>query len=250
MIKLVLLRHGESLWNKENRFTGWVDIGLSQRGIVEAQRAAELLKEKGLEFDVAYTSVLRRAIRSLWVVLSQLDIMWLPVIRSWRLNEKHYGALQGLNKAETAIKYGEAQVLQWRRSFDIAPPPLEKTDEHYLGNDARYKDLDEKDIPTTECLKDVIDRLMPLLEKELLPALKAGKRLLIVAHGNSLRALIKYFDKLSNKEIMKVNVPTGIPLIYELDDHLKPIKHYYLGDPAAVKKAIENVAKQGKAGKN
>ena len=249
MINLVLLRHGESTWNKENRFTGWTDVPLTEKGVEEAKEAGRILKKEGYTFDVAFTNVLKRAVDTLDIVLEELDIN-VPIHKSWRLNERHYGVLQGLNKAETITKYGEKQVLLWRRSYDIRPPALSKDDKRYPGKDPKYKDLDEKDIPTTECLKDTIDRLMPLLEEELLPALKAGKRLLIVAHGNSLRALIKYFDKLSDEEIMQVNVPTGIPLIYELDDHLKPIKHYYLGDPEVVKRAIADVANQGKAEKS
>ncbi|HEY50580.1 MAG TPA: 2,3-diphosphoglycerate-dependent phosphoglycerate mutase [Dehalococcoidia bacterium] len=247
MIKLVLLRHGESIWNKENRFTGWTDVDLSRRGIKEAQKAGEVLKEEGYTFDVAFTSVLKRAIRTLWIVLDEMDLMWIPVYRSWRLNERHYGALQGLNKAETAAKYGEKQVLIWRRSYDIRPPSLEETDERYPGNDPIYADLDRKDIPLTECLKDTVERFLPYWHEVLAPTIKSGKRVLISAHGNSLRALVKYLDHISDDDIVRLNIPTGIPLVYELDGELKPIKSYYLGDPEQVAKATAAVARQGKA---
>jgi len=247
MIKLVLLRHGESTWNKENRFTGWIDVDLSETGILEAKRAGQVLKEQGYSFDVAFTSVLKRAIRTLWSVLDEMDLMWIPVYRSWRLNERHYGALQGLNKAEMAAKFGEEQVLIWRRSYDVRPPALEKTNERYPGNDPRYKELDEKDIPLTECLKDTVNRVLPYWHEVIAPMIKSGKRAIISAHGNSLRALVKYLDNISDEDIVGLNIPTGISLVYELDDALKPIKSYYLGDPEEVKKAMETVAKQGKA---
>ncbi len=247
MQKLVLLRHGESIWNKENRFTGWTDVDLSEKGREEAKKSAELFKKEGYVFDLAFTSVLKRAIRTLWIVLDEMDLMWIPVFRSWRLNEKHYGTLQGLNKAETAAKYGEEQVLIWRRSYDVQPPALTKDDPRHPGNDPRYKDLDPKDIPATECLKDTVERFLPYWHQTLAPAIKSGKRLIIAAHGNSLRALVKYLDNISDEAILKLNIPTGIPLVYELDDVLKPIKNYYLGDPEEVKKAMEKVASQGKA---
>ena len=247
MKKLVLLRHGESTWNKENRFTGWTDVDLSEKGLQEANEAGQVLKKEGFTFDVAYTSLLKRAIRTLWMTLSGMDLMWIPVIRNWRLNERHYGALQGLNKAETAKKYGDDQVLIWRRAYATAPPALEKDDDRYPGNDPRYSDLAESDTPLTECLKDTVDRFLPLWHEEIAPAVKAGKRVLIAAHGNSLRALVKYLDNVSDDEIVGINIPTGMPLVYELDDDLKPIKKYYLGDPEAVKKAMEAVANQGKA---
>ncbi len=247
MINLVLLRHGESIWNKENRFTGWTDVDLSRQGIKEAKKSGQVLKEKGYTFDVAFTSVLKRAIRTLWLALDEMDLMWIPVYRSWRLNERHYGALQGLNKSETAAKYGEEQVLIWRRSYDIRPPSLEKTDERYPGNDPIYADLDRKDIPLTECLKDTVERFLPYWHEVLAPTIKSGKRVIISAHGNSLRALVKYLDHISDDDIVKLNIPTGIPLVYELDEALKPVKSYYLGDPEEVAKAMEAVARQGKA---
>ena len=246
-IKLVLLRHGESLWNKGNRFTGWTDVDLSQKGIAEASEAGETLKKQGFVFDVAFTSVLKRAIRTLWITLDQMDLMWIPVFRSWRLNEKHYGGLQGLNKSETAQKYGEDQVLLWRRAYDIQPPALEKNDPRHPVNDPRYKDLDEKDVPATECLKDTVERFLPYWHNEIVPVLKSGKRVLIAAHGNSLRALVKYLDNISDADIVNLNIPTGMPLVYELDQNLKAIKHYYLGDAEKIKKAMEAVASQGKA---
>ena len=247
MIKLVLLRHGESIWNKENRFTGWTDVDLSEKGILEARRAGKILREQGYSFDVAFTSVLKRAIRTLWLVQEEMDLMWIPVHLSWRLNERYYGALQGLNKAETAAKFGEEQVLIWRRSYDVRPPGLEKTDGRYPGNDPRYKDLDEKDIPLTECLKDTVNRFLPYWHEVIAPVIKSGKRVIISAHGNSLRALVKYLDTIADEEILKLNIPTGMPLVYELDDGLKPIRHYYLGGPEEVRKAMEAVAKQGRA---
>ena len=245
--KLVLVRHGHSLWNQENRFTGWKDVDLAEQGREEAQRAGELLKEAGFEFDIAYTSVLKRAIRTLWSIQDVMDRMWVPVIRSWRLNERHYGALQGLNKAETAAKYGDEQVLIWRRSYDIPPPPMERDDERYAGKLPQYVGLDEQDIPLSESLKTTLERVLPYWEAEIKPNIEAGKQVLIVAHGNSLRALIKHLSGVSEEDIVKLNVPTGIPLVYELDDNLKPIRDYYLGDAEAAKKAAEAVANQGKA---
>ncbi len=249
MYKIVLLRHGESIWNKENRFTGWTDVDLSEKGMTEAKKAGELLKEGGFTFDVAYTSVLKRAIRTLWIALDSMDLMWIPIYNSWRLNERHYGALQGLNKAETAAKYGEDKVLIWRRSYDIPPTPLEKTDKRYPGNDPIYKDLDPKDIPLTECLKDTVARFLPYWHQTIAPNVIFGKKVIIAAHGNSLRALVKYLDNVSDNDIVSLNIPTGIPLVYELDKDLKPIKHYYLGDPEEIKKAMAAVANQGKAKK-
>lgn len=247
MKKLVLLRHGESIWNKENRFTGWKDVGLSEKGMEEAKKAGQLLKKEGFEFDVAYTSVLKRAIKTLWIALEEMDLMWIPVYRSWRLNERHYGALQGLNKAETAAKYGDEQVLIWRRSYDIPPPPLDKNDERFPGNDRRYRDLAPNEIPLTECLKDTVNRFLPYWKNTILPDIQKGKSVLITAHGNSLRALVKHLDNIPDDKIVGTNIPTGIPLVYELDDNIKPVKNYYLGDPEEIKKAIEGVAKQGKA---
>ena len=247
MKRLVLLRHGESIWNKENRFTGWTDVDLSERGLQEAKKAGELLKKEGFVFDLAYTSVLKRAIRTLWIVLDEMDSIWIPIYNSWRLNERHYGALQGLNKSETAAKYGEEQVLVWRRSYDIAPLALDKKDPRYPGNDLRYKSLDQKELPLTECLKDTVARFLPYWHEMIAPQVKSGKRVIIAAHGNSLRALVKYLDNISEEKIVNLNIPTGIPLVYELDDQLKPIKSYYLGDPEAIKKAMELVANQGKS---
>ena len=247
MYKVVLLRHGESTWNKENRFTGWTDVDLSEKGFVEAKKAGEALKKEGYTFDIAFTSVLKRAIRTLWITLDELDLMWIPVIRNWRLNERHYGALQGLNKAETAKKYGDDQVQIWRRSYDTQPPALEKSDERYPGNDPHYANLIEAELPLTECLKDTVARFMPYWEETIAPTIKSGKKVLIAAHGNSLRALVKYLDNVSEEEIVGLNIPTGIPLVYELDDDLKPIKHYYLGDPDEIAKAAAAVAAQGKA---
>jgi len=244
---LVLLRHGESIWNKENRFTGWTDVDLSDKGIEEAKKAGQLLKQEGFTFDIAYTSVLKRGIRTLWIVLDEMDLMWIPVYRNWRLNERHYGALQGYYKSEIAKKMGEEQVLIWRRSYDVPPPALKTSDPRYPGNDPIYKDLDPKDIPITECLKDTVERFLPYWHETIAPVVKSGKKVIISAHGNSLRALVKYLDALSEEEVVKLDIPTGIPLIYELDDQLKPIKHYYLGDPEEVRKAIQAVADQGKA---
>jgi 2,3-bisphosphoglycerate-dependent phosphoglycerate mutase len=247
MIKLVLLRHGESEWNKLNLFTGWTDVDLSEKGIEEANSAAKYLKEGGFTFDIAYTSVLKRAIRTLWLTLDGMDLMWIPVVRNWRLNERHYGALQGLNKAETAAKYGNDQVLIWRRSYDIRPPDLEVDDERFPGHDPRYKDLSDSELPRAECLKDTVERFLPFWHETIVPSIKEGKKVLIAAHGNSLRALVKYLDNVSDEEIVGLNIPTGMPLVYELNDDLTPIRHYYLGDPEEVRKAMEAVANQGKA---
>jgi 2,3-bisphosphoglycerate-dependent phosphoglycerate mutase len=247
MYKVVLLRHGESTWNKENRFTGWTDVDLSEVGVEEAKTSGQLLKEGGYTFDVAYTSVLKRAIRTLWIAMDELDLLWVPVIRNWRLNERHYGALQGLNKAETAAKHGEAQTKIWRRAYAVPPPALTKDDSRWPGHDRRYADLDEKDVPLTECLKDTVDRFLPYWHEEIGPAIKSGKRVLVAAHGNSLRALVKYLDGISDDAIVELNIPTGIPLVYELDAELRPIKSYYLGDPEAAKKAAEKVAAQAAA---
>lgn len=247
MYQLVLLRHGESVWNKENRFTGWTDVDLSEKGLEEAKQAGKTLKNKGFTFDVAYTSVLKRAIRTLWITLDEMDLMWIPVHRYWRLNERHYGALQGLNKSETAQQHGEEQVKLWRRSYDIPPPALTKEDERYPGHDPRYRELTEAELPLTECLKDTVERFMPLWEGTVAPAILSGQKVLIAAHGNSLRALIKYLDKISDEEIVGLNVPTGMPLVYELDAQLKPLQSYYLGDQAAVEAAMSSVANQGKA---
>lgn len=241
-----MLRHGESIWNQKNLFTGWVDVDLSEKGLQEARRAGKLLKQGGYAFDMAFTSMQKRAIRTLWLTLDEMDLMWVPVQNSWRLNERHYGALQGLDKSETAAKYGDEKVLIWRRAYDIAPPPIEKTDAMYPGNDPRYKGIPEKDLPRTECLKDVVARMLPYWEETIAPALRSGKRVIIAAHGNSLRALVKYLDGIADQEIVKLNIPTGVPLVYELDANLKPIKHYYLGDPEEIRKAAEAVANQGK----
>jgi 2,3-bisphosphoglycerate-dependent phosphoglycerate mutase len=249
MHKLVLLRHGESLWNKENRFTGWYDVDLSDKGKEEVRNGARWLKKEGYVFDVAFTSVLKRAVRTLWITLDEMNLMWIPVIRSWKLNERHYGTLQGLNKAETAAKYGEEQVKIWRRSYDIPPPPLSKDDPRYPGNDLLYNHLDHSVLPVTECLKDTVARVVPYWEEDIAPWVKRGKNVLIAAHGNSLRALVKHLDGISDKDIIDLNIPTAIPLVYELDDKLKPIKHYYLGDPAELKARLDAVAAQGKAKK-
>lgn len=246
MYKVVLLRHGESEWNKENRFTGWTDVDLSEKGVLEAHNAGKSMLNAGLEFDLAFTSVLKRAIKTLWLALEEMDLMWIPVVNSWRLNERHYGALQGLNKAETAKKYGEEQVHLWRRSYDIRPPALTPDDDRFPGKDPRYKGLTKEDLPLTECLKDTVNRFLPYWHESIVPEIKAGKRVLIAAHGNSLRALVKYLDNISDEEIPELNIPTGIPLVYELDDELKVIRHYYLGDPDEVKKMMEAVANQGK----
>jgi 2,3-bisphosphoglycerate-dependent phosphoglycerate mutase len=247
MTKLVLLRHGESVWNRENLFTGWTDVDLSDLGRTEAKQAGEQLKAKGFTFDVAFTSVLKRAIRTLWLVLDELDLMWIPIEHSWRLNERHYGALQGLNKAQTAAKYGDEQVLIWRRSYDIPPPALERADPRYPGRDPRYRQLDSDELPVTECLKDTVARFLPYWHQEIVPAIQDGRKVIITAHGNSLRALIKHLDDISDQDIVGLNIPTGLPLVYELDDQQKPIRHYYLGDPDAVARAAAAVANQGKA---
>jgi 2,3-bisphosphoglycerate-dependent phosphoglycerate mutase len=244
MHKIVLLRHGESTWNKENRFTGWTDVDLSDRGRDEAREAGRLLKEGGYAFDIAYTSVLKRAIRTLWIALDGIDAMWLPVEKSWRLNERHYGALQGLNKAETTAKHGEAQVKIWRRSYDIPPPPLTADDPRHSSKDPRYTSLKPGEIPLTESLKDTVARFLPYWHETIAPAITSGRRVLIAAHGNSLRALVKYLDDIGEATITELNIPTGIPLVYELDDRLKPLKHYYLGDPEAAKAAAAKVAAQ------
>jgi 2,3-bisphosphoglycerate-dependent phosphoglycerate mutase len=246
MHKLVLLRHGESDWNRENRFTGWTDVDLSEKGLREAKEAGTVLKSEGFTFDVAYTSVLKRAIRTLWISLDELDLMWIPVHRSWRLNERHYGALQGLNKSETAARFGEDQVKIWRRSYDVPPPALTPDDERYPGRDPRYKDLTPAELPLTECLKDTVARFLPYWHETIAPAVRQGKRVLIAAHGNSLRALVKYLDGISDEAIVSLNIPTGMPLVYELDGDLKPQGNYYLGDPEKVKAAMEAVAAQGK----
>lgn len=244
MIRLVLLRHGESTWNKENRFTGWTDVGLSEQGVQEAIAAGRILTTEGYTFDVAYTSVLKRAIKTLWLALEEMDLMWIPVHLSWRLNERHYGALQGLNKAETAERHGLEQTRLWRRSYDIRPPALTAEDPRYPGRDPRYASLTPDELPLTECLKDTVERFLPYWHREIAPAVRAGRRVLIAAHGNSLRALAKYLDGISDEEIVGLNIPTGIPLVYELDDALRPIRHDYLGDPDAVKHATQTVAGQ------
>jgi 2,3-bisphosphoglycerate-dependent phosphoglycerate mutase len=249
MYQLVLVRHGESTWNKENRFTGWTDVDLSDKGVIEAHQAGKSLREAGFVFDVAYTSVLKRAIRTLWIVLEEMDLMWIPIHHSWRLNERHYGALQGLNKAEMAVAYGEQQVHVWRRSYDVQPPALEKTDQRYPGTDPRYRTMDPKDVPTTECLKDTVNRFLPHWHETIAPAILGGKRIIIAAHGNSLRALVKYLDNIPDDQIVGLNIPTGVPLVYELDEKLKPIGSRYLGDQAAIEAAMQAVANQGKAKK-
>ena len=244
MYKVVLLRHGESTWNHENRFTGWTDVDLSEKGLGEARLAGQLLHKEGYVFDVAYTSVLKRAIRTLWITLDAMDLMWIPVHRSWRLNERHYGDLQGLNKTETAEQHGADQVKIWRRSYDIPPPPLPYGDDRLPHNDPRYSSVDPADQPRTESLKDTVARFLPYWFEEIVPTIKSGKKVLICAHGNSLRALVMHLDNISEQDITELNIPTGIPLVYELDENLKPIKHYYLGDPEAAKKAAEAVAQQ------
>jgi 2,3-bisphosphoglycerate-dependent phosphoglycerate mutase len=247
MYKVVLLRHGESEWNKENRFTGWTDVDLSAKGIEEAHQAGKLMKEGGYSFDLAFASVLKRAIRTLWIALDEMDLMWIPVRNSWRLNERHYGALQGLNKAETAQKFGEEQVLIWRRSYDIQPPALTKDDPRFPGKDPRYIALTKAELPLTECLKDTVARFLPFWHETISPEIKSGKKVIIAAHGNSLRALVKYLDNIPEEEIVELNIPTGIPLVYELDDKLRPVKHYYLGDQDALQAAMDAVKNQGKA---
>jgi 2,3-bisphosphoglycerate-dependent phosphoglycerate mutase len=247
MYKLVLLRHGESVWNQENRFTGWTDVGLTDRGLAEAKTAGRLMKEAGFAFDVAHTSVLKRAIKTLWTALEEMDRMWIPVHHSWRLNERHYGALQGLNKAETAAQYGDDQVKVWRRSYDTPPPALIDGDPRIEATNPRYADLAAGQFPRTECLKDTVARFLPYWHDTIAPAVKSGKSVIVAAHGNSLRALIKYLDNVSDQDIVGLNVPTGQPLVYELDAGLKPVKSYYLGDEEAIMKAMEAVANQGKA---
>ena len=247
MHKIVLIRHGESIWNQENRFTGWTDIGLTAKGLQEAVAAGQLLKQEGFQFDIAYTSVLKRAIKTLWTVLEEMDRMWIPVHHSWRLNERHYGALQGLNKAETAAKHGDEQVLIWRRAYDIAPPPLDDNDPRLDAENPRYAGLSAEQLPHTECLKDTVARFLPYWHETIAPAVKSGKNVIIAAHGNSLRALIKYLDNVSDEAIVNLNIPTAQPLVYELDDDLKPVRHYYLGDAEAIAAAMQAVANQGKA---
>jgi 2,3-bisphosphoglycerate-dependent phosphoglycerate mutase len=247
MYKLVLLRHGESLWNRENRFTGWTDVDLTDHGREEARRAGRLLKESGYTFDVAYTSVLKRAVKTLWLALEEMDLMWIPIYNSWRLNERHYGALQGLNKAETAQKFGEEQVLAWRRSYDTPPPALATDDPRHPGGDPRYATLSSAELPRTECLKDTVARFLPYWHETIAPAVRSGRRVVIAAHGNSIRALVKYLDDVSDADIVGLNIPTAIPLVYELDDTLRPLRHYYLGDPSMIEAAVQAVASQGKA---
>lgn len=247
MHKIVLLRHGESTWNKENRFTGWVDVGLSEKGLTEAVAAGKLLKAEGYSFDIAFTSVLKRAVKTLWTVLEEMDQMWIPIEHSWRLNERHYGALQGLNKAETAAKFGDNQVLIWRRAYDTPPPALEADDPRLETDDPRYANLAPGEFPHTECLKDTVERFLPYWHSTIAPVVKSGKNVVIAAHGNSLRALIKYLDSVSDNDIVNLNIPTAQPLVYELDDDLKPLRHYYLGDAEAIAAAMQAVANQGKA---
>ncbi|MGC8824993.1 MAG: 2,3-diphosphoglycerate-dependent phosphoglycerate mutase [Bacteroidales bacterium] len=247
MYKIVLLRHGESVWNKENRFTGWTDVDLSEKGIEEARNAGRVLKQEGYTFDLAFTSTLKRAIRTLWLATDEMDLLWIPVIKSYTLNERHYGALQGLNKAEMAAKHGEEQVKIWRRSYDVPPPALDENDPRHPRFDVRYKDIDPKLLPATESLKDTVARVVPFWESTIAPEIKKGKKIIIAAHGNSLRALVKFLDNISDKDILELNIPTGIPLVYELDANLRPIQHYYLGDQEAIRKAMESVANQGKA---
>jgi 2,3-bisphosphoglycerate-dependent phosphoglycerate mutase len=247
MHRIVLFRHGESTWNQENRFTGWTDVDLTEKGCAEARRAGQLLKAEGYDFDIAHTSVLKRAIRTLWLALEEMDRLWLPVEKSWRLNERHYGALTGLNKAETAARHGDKQVLIWRRAYDIAPPPLEPNDERFAGHDPRYAGLAPSELPLTECLKDTVARVVPYWEQVIAPQVRAGKRVVVAAHGNSLRALIKYLDGISDEAIVELNVPTGQPLVYELDQNLKPLRHFYLGNQAEIAAAMQAVANQGKA---
>lgn len=247
MYKIVLLRHGESTWNKENRFTGWTDVDLTEQGLEEAHAAGKLMKEAGFSFDIAFSSVLKRAIRTLFIALDEMDRLWIPVHRSWRLNERHYGNLQGLNKSEMAERFGDAQVLQWRRSYDVPPPPLALDDERHPRRDARYRPIAPSALPSTECLKDTVARVLPYWEDVLSPAIKSGQSIIIAAHGNSIRALVKYLDKIPDDKIVALNIPTGIPLVYELDEQLQPIKSYYLGDQDAARKAAEAVANQAKA---
>jgi 2,3-bisphosphoglycerate-dependent phosphoglycerate mutase len=244
---VVLLRHGESVWNKENRFTGWTDVGLTERGVAEAIEAGRLLHAAGFAFDVSYTSVLKRAIKTLWLALEQMDQMWVPVVNEWRLNERHYGALQGLNKAETAARFGEQQVLVWRRSYDTPPPPVDLDDPRHPRHDPRYAGLPPDTLPRTESLKDTIARVLPWWNEIVVPAVRAGRRVLLAAHGNSMRALVKHLDGISDADIVGLNIPTGVPLVYELDGNLRPLRHYYLGDPEAVRRAAAAVAAQGRA---
>ena len=249
MNKLILLRHGESIWNKENKFTGWTDVGLTEKGIEEAHKSAKLLSESGLTFNIAFTSLLKRAIKTLWIVMEDMDLMWVPVIRSWRLSERHYGALQGLDKAKTAEKHGDQQVHRWRRSYDIRPPALENSDSRHPRNELKYADVAPELLPATECLKDTVERFLPFWNEAIVPETKRGKKVMICAHGNSLRALVKHLDNISDKDIPSLNIPTGIPLIYELNEKLKPAKSYYLGDPEEVEKAISSVKNQAKKSK-
>ncbi|MGP8252723.1 MAG: 2,3-diphosphoglycerate-dependent phosphoglycerate mutase [Terracidiphilus sp.] len=247
MYKIVLIRHGESVWNKENLYTGWTDVDLSEKGLQEANEAGDLLKQEGFNFDLVYTSVLKRAIRTAWVVLDQMDLMWIPVKHDWRLNERHYGALQGLNKAQTAQEYGDQQVKIWRRSYDVPPPALTETDPRYPGSDPRYKTLTKEQLPLTECLKDTVARVLPCWHDVIAPSIRSGKQILVAAHGNSLRALVKYLHGISDDEIVELNIPTGVPLVEELDEDLKSVRHYYLGDREKIEMAIHGVASQGKA---
>ncbi len=249
MYKIVLMRHGESQWNLENRFTGWIDVDLTEKGKAEAKKAGELLKAEGFKFDICFTSVLKRAIRTLEIAMDELDQMYVGAIKNWHLNERHYGALQGLNKKETAAKFGDEQVMQWRRSYDTPPPALTKDNPMWPGNDDRYKNVNPDELPLTECLKDTVARVVPYWEKEIVPLIKEGKSILITAHGNSLRALVKHLDNISDKDIVGLNIPTGTPLVYELDENMKPVKSYYLGDQEAIKNAMAAVAAQGKSGK-
>lgn len=249
MYKIVLVRHGESEWNKENRFTGWTDVPLSAKGLSEASAAGKLLKNEGYVFDKAFTSVLKRAIKTLWSILEEMDIMWIPVENSWKLNERHYGALQGLDKSETALKYGDDQVKIWRRSYSTRPPLLDKDSEYYPGNDPRYAGLDPDDLPFGECLEDTVARVIPYWKNNIVPEIRSGKRIIIAAHGNSLRALIKYLDNISESDILELNIPTGVPLVYELDENLTPLKSYYLGDAEAIAAAQAAVASQGASAK-
>jgi len=247
MYKVVLLRHGESIWNKENLFTGWTDVDLSEKGREEATQAGRMMKEAGFSFDMAFTSVLKRAIRTLWIALDEMDLLWVPVERDWRLNERHYGALQGLNKAETAAKYGDAQVKIWRRSYDIPPPALEETDSRYPGKDPRYQSLSKRELPLTECLKDTVERVLPSWDKVIAPSIRSGKQVIIAAHGNSLRALVKYLEDIPDEEIVDLNIPTGVPMVQELDENLKSKRHYYLGDAALIEAAVNKAASTGVA---
>ncbi len=247
MYKIVFMRHGESVWNRENRFTGWADIDLTEKGEAQAREAGRLLREAGFQFDLTYTSVLRRAIQTLWLTLEEMDLMWLPVVHSWRLNERHYGALQGLNKADTAAQYGEQQVMLWRRSYDTPPMALEQSDPRASFDDPRYAGLNRSEIPLTECLKDTVERVLPYWEEVIVPAMRAGRQILISAHGNSLRGLVKHLDQISDADIVSLNIPNAQPLVYELDANIKPIRSYYLGDAAAIEAAIKSVAQQGRA---